>query len=76
MVSSDETNFYARAKKCEAMVLLAAPLITDLCMSGRSRMTHAGVSHKDLTAKMTDRAKEEIFQLIKQGVIHRGSDSG
>lgn len=39
-------------------------------------MTHAGVSHKDLTAKMTDRAKEEIFQLIKQGVIHIGSDSG
>lgn len=38
-------------------MLLAAPFITDLCMSGSSIRAHAGVSHKDLTAKMTEQRK-------------------
>lgn len=74
-VSSEESNFYPPAKKFKAMVLLAPPLIIGLCMCCRSRMTHTGVSQKDPTAKMTDKAKEEFYELIKQGVTHVSSDS-
>lgn len=38
-------------------------------------MTHTGVLYKDPTVKMADKAKEEFYQLIKQGVIHISSDS-
>lgn len=56
-------------------MLLALPLIIAWCTCERKRMTHTAVLHKDPTANMTAKSKEEFYQIIKRGVTHISSDT-